>query len=172
MAVAIRRKGTLADEKISVLELGSRVCWAPNATDGVRSFEASQFDMALLRQLWMAHHTWTVAFHPAQHLQHPQIQNLNQPGLSVLKLTLCMVHSWLAITNCPNYSGRPRTMEPRSVQSRRETGAELCLSTRCPRIVNNGTLCFSSFSSFVFSCSNSFLFLYIFFLSVLFSSFV
>ena len=54
-----------------------------------------------LRQLLMAHHKWTMAFHPAWHFQHPPIQNLNHLGLSVPKLTLRMVHLRLAITNRP-----------------------------------------------------------------------
>ena len=52
----------------------------------------------------MAHHKWTMAFHPAQHFQHHATQNLNHPGLSVLQLTLRMVHLRLAITNPPMHA--------------------------------------------------------------------
>ena len=54
---------------------------------------------ASIRQLLTAHHKWTMAFHPAKHFQNPPIQNLNHPGLGVLKLTLRMVHVRLAIAN-------------------------------------------------------------------------
>ena len=57
--------------------------------------------LTIIRQLLMAHRKQTMAFHPASHFQHPPIQNLHHPGLSVLKLTVRMVHLRLAITHRP-----------------------------------------------------------------------